>query len=48
MAIPEARRILKPQGVLVAAAISRFASLIDELARGFFRDGEFRKIVAVT
>ena len=46
MALREARRILKPQGVLVAAAISRFASLIDGLARGFFRDAEFRKIVA--
>lgn len=46
MALREARRILKPKGVLIAAAISRFASLIDGLARGFFRDPEFRKIVA--
>jgi ubiquinone/menaquinone biosynthesis C-methylase UbiE len=46
MALREARRILKPQGVLIAAAISRFASLIDGLARGFFSDPEFRKIVA--
>src|SRR2546429_9348608 len=38
MALREARRILKPQGVLIAAAISRFASFIDGLARGFFRD----------
>jgi ubiquinone/menaquinone biosynthesis C-methylase UbiE len=45
-ALREARRILKPHGVLFAAAISRFASLIDGLARGFFRDPEFRKIVA--
>jgi 2-polyprenyl-3-methyl-5-hydroxy-6-metoxy-1,4-benzoquinol methylase len=45
-ALLEARRILKPQGVLFAAAISRFASLIDGLASGFFQDGEFRKIVA--
>jgi ubiquinone/menaquinone biosynthesis C-methylase UbiE len=45
-ALREARRILKPQGVLFAAAISRFASLIDGLASGFFQDGEFRKIVA--
>src|SRR5438874_5448021 len=40
------RRILKPQGVLIAAAISRFASFFDGLARGFFSDLEFRKIVA--
>lgn len=45
-ALREARRILKPRGVLIAAAISRFASLIDGLARGFFGDPEFRKIVA--
>jgi ubiquinone/menaquinone biosynthesis C-methylase UbiE len=45
-ALREARRILKPKGVLLAAAISRFASLIDGLGRGFFRDAEFRKIVA--
>ena len=45
-ALGEARRIVKPRGVLFAAAISRFASLIDGLARGFFRDAAFRKIVA--
>jgi len=45
-ALREARRVLKPRGVLFAAAISRFASLIDGLARGFFQDAEFRKIVA--
>ncbi len=42
----EAHRILTPRGVLFAAAISRFASLIDGLASRFFRDTEFRKIVA--
>jgi ubiquinone/menaquinone biosynthesis C-methylase UbiE len=41
----EARRILKPKGVLFAAAISRFASLIDGLSSGFFEDVQFRKIV---
>jgi ubiquinone/menaquinone biosynthesis C-methylase UbiE len=45
-ALREAHRILKPGGVLFAAAISRFASFIDGLCRGFFRDLEFRKIVA--
>ena len=45
-ALREARRVLKPQGVLFAAAICRFASLIDGLSSGFFRDVEFRKIVA--
>lgn len=45
-ALREARRVLAPRGVLFAAAISRFASLIDGLSRGFFRDAEFRKIVA--
>ena len=45
-ALREAHRILKPRGVLFAAAVSRFASLIDGLASGFFQDSEFRKIVA--
>lgn len=46
-ALREAFRILKPSGVFFAAAISRFASLIDGLREGFFEDAEFRKIVAV-
>ena len=41
----EARRILKPGGAVFAAGISRFASLIDGLSRGFFRDAEFRTII---
>jgi ubiquinone/menaquinone biosynthesis C-methylase UbiE len=45
-ALGEARRILKPGGVLFAAAISRFASLIDGLASGAFQDPQFRIIVA--
>jgi len=45
-ALREARRILRPQGVLLAAAISRFASLIDGLSSGFFHDPTFREIVA--
>ncbi|HKQ87444.1 MAG TPA: methyltransferase domain-containing protein [Candidatus Acidoferrales bacterium] len=46
LALREARRVLRAGGVLFAASISRFASLIDGLSRGFFRDEEFRKIVA--
>lgn len=42
----EARRILKPGGIILAAAVCRFASLIDGLSSGFFQDAEFRKIVA--
>jgi ubiquinone/menaquinone biosynthesis C-methylase UbiE len=45
-ALDEARRILKPRSVLLAAGISRFASLIDGLSRGFFQDTAFRDIVA--
>ena len=46
LALREARRILKRGGILFAAAISRFASLIDGLSRGFFKDPVFRRIVA--
>jgi ubiquinone/menaquinone biosynthesis C-methylase UbiE len=45
-ALREAYRVLKPGGVLFAAAISRFASLIDGLFRGYFKDPAFRDIVA--
>lgn len=45
-ALAEARRILRREGILFAAAISRFASLLDGLCRGFFDDPEFRKIIA--
>jgi ubiquinone/menaquinone biosynthesis C-methylase UbiE len=45
-ALREARRILKAGGILFAAAVCRFASLIDGLATGCFQDAEFRKIVA--
>jgi ubiquinone/menaquinone biosynthesis C-methylase UbiE len=44
-ALGEAHRVLRPEGWLFAAAISRFASLLDGL-RGFvFEDEAFRRIV---
>ncbi|MBO0727826.1 MAG: methyltransferase domain-containing protein [Acidimicrobiaceae bacterium] len=46
LALREAARVLKPGGFLFAAAISRFASLMDGLARGFLFDPEFQRIVA--
>jgi len=45
-ALREAFRILKPGGVVFAAAVSRFASLIDGYVEGFLQDPEFRQIVA--
>jgi len=42
----EARRVLRPGGMLWAAGISRFASLLDSLAHGFFDDREFAPILA--
>jgi ubiquinone/menaquinone biosynthesis C-methylase UbiE len=40
-ALAEARRVLRPNGVLFAAAISRFASLLDGFSRGLVRDPRF-------
>lgn len=37
--------MVRPGGVITVAAISRFASLFDGLARGFLFDPEFRPIV---
>jgi SAM-dependent methyltransferase len=45
-AIREARRVLRAGGVLMAVAISRFASAIDGISRGLLRDPEFRRILA--
>ncbi len=44
-ALAEARRVLKPGGLLAAAAISRFASTVDGLARGHLADPRFEAIV---
>ena len=44
-ALHEAHRILKPGGILFAAAISRFASMFDGLRLGFFEDPAFAIIV---
>jgi len=44
-ALSEAARVLKPGGRLAAAAISRWASALDGLARDLFQDPAFRAIV---
>jgi ubiquinone/menaquinone biosynthesis C-methylase UbiE len=44
-ALAEARRVLRPGGVLIAAAISRFASMYDGLRRGWIDDPDFTAIV---
>jgi ubiquinone/menaquinone biosynthesis C-methylase UbiE len=44
-ALGEARRVLRPGGVVAAAAISRFASTYDGLLRGFLDEPGFEAIV---
>src|SRR5262245_25511434 len=44
-ALREAHRVLRPGGVLLAAAISRYASALDGLARDLFADPAFTAIV---
>lgn len=44
-ALSEALRVLRPEGVLIAAGISRWASAMDGLARELLRDREFARIV---
>jgi SAM-dependent methyltransferase len=41
----EALRVVKPGGVVIGAAISRFASLFDGIAADFFANPDFRAIV---
>lgn len=45
-ALGEARRVLRPGGVLFAVGISRFASLLDGLRHDLLDDPDFREIVA--
>ncbi len=45
-ALAEANRVLRPSGTAFAAGISRFASAIDGLERGFVDDPVFREILA--
>jgi ubiquinone/menaquinone biosynthesis C-methylase UbiE len=44
-ALAEARRVVRPGGVIFAAAISRFASLFDGLVRGYLFEPGFSEIV---
>jgi SAM-dependent methyltransferase len=45
-ALREARRVVRPGGVVFAATISRFASLLDGLARNLVDDPAFYEILA--
>lgn len=44
-ALREARRVVRPGGVVLAAAISRFGSTMGGIAHGFLKDDEFELIV---
>ena len=44
-ALLEAFRVLRPNGRIFAAGISRFASILDGMSRGLLRDTTFKRIV---
>jgi 2-polyprenyl-3-methyl-5-hydroxy-6-metoxy-1,4-benzoquinol methylase len=44
-ALREARRVVRPGGIVAVAAINRFASLFEGLTHGFLFEPEFRAIV---
>jgi ubiquinone/menaquinone biosynthesis C-methylase UbiE len=45
-ALAEARRVCRPGGVIIAAAISRFASTLDGLRGGYLEDPTFAAVTA--
>ena len=45
-ALAEARRVCRPGGVIIIAAISRFASTLDGLRGGYLEDPAFASVVA--
>jgi ubiquinone/menaquinone biosynthesis C-methylase UbiE len=45
-ALAEARRVCRPSGVIIAAAISRFASMLDGLRGGYLEDPAFAEVAA--
>jgi ubiquinone/menaquinone biosynthesis C-methylase UbiE len=44
-ALTEAHRVLKPGGILLAVAVSRFASAMDGVRMGYLKDVRFEEIV---
>ena len=44
-ALSEAKRVLKPKGVLLTAVISRYASLLDGFNRDLINDDKFQKML---
>lgn len=47
-ALREAARVVRPGGVVLAGAVSRFASLFDSLVRGSITDPVFRPVLVRT
>jgi ubiquinone/menaquinone biosynthesis C-methylase UbiE len=43
-ALREARRVLRPEGIVLCAGISRYASLLDGLVEGYLADPAFARI----